>query len=204
MNLGKFGEIWGRNFGKSHNLGKSPKFQKKRGISRTRLYLVLPCTTIYRCLYSYVPPCTTIYHHIGVAYNIMQVQGSTYWYKQVSTIIGITYVSTYWYVPFWGFSYLLVSTSVRTCAYWYIPPCTAILVYTILYCRNLPVRLWSPTMISFNFKFTGFRLLVFRLQRDLKLGHQIIMISFPDGKPEEIIKDSLMIRVIGMMTVAKS
>jgi hypothetical protein len=59
-------------------------------------------------------------------------------------------------------------------------------------------------MISFNFKFTGFRLLVFRLQRDLKLGHQIIMISFPDGKPEEIIKDSLMIRVIGMMTVAKS
>ena len=33
MNLGKFGEIWGRNFGESQNLGKSPKFQKKRGIS---------------------------------------------------------------------------------------------------------------------------------------------------------------------------
>ncbi len=29
MNLGKFGEIWGRNIGESQNLGKSPKFRKK-------------------------------------------------------------------------------------------------------------------------------------------------------------------------------
>jgi hypothetical protein len=65
-------------------------------------------------MYRLVPPCT------------VQVQGSTYWYVLVCTVIGITYVGTYWYVPFWGFSYRHVPSKVRTGTYQYIPSCTAL------------------------------------------------------------------------------
>ncbi len=81
-----------------------------RHIIRESQPVVPPCTAMYLL----VPPCT------------VQVQGSTYWYVLVCTAIGITYVGTYWYVPFWGFSDGLVSSKVRTGSYQYIPTCTAL------------------------------------------------------------------------------
>ncbi len=86
-------------------------------------------------MYRRVPPCT------------VQVQGSTYWYVLVCTVLGITYVGTYWYVPFWGFSYGHVSIKVRTGSYQYIPPCTALYqVYRIpdgVNCAACPLPTWT-------------------------------------------------------------
>ena len=47
-------------------------------------------------------------------------------YKPVHTDPGITDVGTYCLVPICGFLYGLVSTSVRTGSYQYIPPCTTL------------------------------------------------------------------------------
>jgi hypothetical protein len=60
MNLGKFGEIWGRNFGESQNLGKSPKFQKKRGISPFNIPFIVVS-------FNRVQP-ETFNHDINIAY----------------------------------------------------------------------------------------------------------------------------------------
>ena len=54
------------------------------------------------------------------------VQVSTYQYMPVRTDLGITDVSTYCLVPICGFLYGLVSTSVRTGSYQYIPSCTTL------------------------------------------------------------------------------
>jgi hypothetical protein len=54
------------------------------------------------------------------------VQVSTCQYMPVRTDLGITDVSTYCLVPICGFLYGLVSTSVRTGSYQYIPPCTTL------------------------------------------------------------------------------
>jgi hypothetical protein len=94
-------------------------------------------------MYLLVPPCT------------VQVQGSTYWYVLVCTAIGITYVGTYWYVPFWGFSYGFVSSKVLTGSYQYIPSCTALyLVYRIpddtSYFQLLVCHIMSPDIIWHN------------------------------------------------------
>ena len=86
--------------------------------SCTSLYLLVPsCTVSHTALYRLVPPCTALYH---------MVQVSTYQYMPVRTDLGITDVSTYCLVPICGFLYGLVSTSVRTGSYQYIPSCTTL------------------------------------------------------------------------------
>ncbi len=81
-----------------------------------KLYgLVPPCTSIYRSLYCHVPSCTTMYRLVPPCTQAVQVQlqvegRSTYWYvlPVVCTVIGITYVGTYWYVPVHTVMYCLV------------------------------------------------------------------------------------------------
>ncbi len=91
--------------------------------------LVLPCTSMYLHIIPFlVQSCTTLYHLVPPC--TMTVQDSTYRNILVRTDLGNFYVSTYWYVPFWGFkfSYRHVARSVRTGMYhWqYKLPCTAI------------------------------------------------------------------------------
>jgi hypothetical protein len=69
---------------------------------RTSLYYLNDFRT---ALYLHVPPytvvCTTLYRHVPSCTPCnVQVQASTYQYIPVCTALGITYVGTYWYVPF--------------------------------------------------------------------------------------------------------
>jgi hypothetical protein len=86
--------------------------------------LVLLCTSMYLYILFLVPSCTTLYHLVPPC--TMTVQESTYLNIPVHTDLGIFYVSTYWYVPFGGFSYRHVVRSVRTEMLQNILPCTAI------------------------------------------------------------------------------
>ncbi len=74
---------------------------------------VPPCTILYHL----VPPCTTL--HCAGTRQYIPVHTSMY-------CLGIFYVGTYWYVPFWGFLHGLVSSKVRTGSYQYIPSWTAL------------------------------------------------------------------------------
>jgi hypothetical protein len=86
--------------------------------SCTSLYLLVPsCTVSHTTLYHCVPPYTTLYQ---------LVHASTCQYMPGHTNLGITYGSTYCLVPIWGFLYGLVSTSIRTGSYQYIPSCTTL------------------------------------------------------------------------------